>query len=866
MAEAVISVVVERLANLLIGEIFFLKGVRAEFERLQKELVSIQGFLKTVDSIHNQDPSFRIWVADVRDVAYDVEDIIDNFLLAEEGINNFFKRCARKLRNIFKLHRSGVDLKEIFAKLDDISERRKRYDTTNVRERTIASNTSDLLLRRSYPHQRDDDIIGLEVEKNRLMAELSKEEDRLCVVSIYGMGGSGKTTLAKEVYNHQNIKDHFDSYAWTSISRQMNARAVLQEILRKVGNTPSLETGSMQEVELVEKIHAILEGKRYLVVLDDIWNTKDWDVLEPAFPKRKGSKIMFTTRIKEVAEHADRWSYHCEPQSLTDDEAWELLCKKAFPPNVADSRCFFSSDKEKCGRAMVKKCGGLPLAIVVLGGLLASKRSLDEWETVSKQIETIGMRNGKDDDVVLSILSLSYIELPYHLKPLFIYLGLFPEDSNIAVKKVVHMWIAENLIIGQDGETIEEVGRHYLDELIHRCMVQIGQKSLGGERVKTCRLHDKMRDLSIDIGKKENFFEVISHQSIKPSSSSAPCSKLRRCSIYIEEKGKEYLFPKHLTPCLRTVFFNVNGYFPNINIVYKDFKLLKVLEIQEGGDYSLEFYEALMKLRNLRYLRVAGLFILSSNVMHQLRHVYGREIVLSKINKMTELQSLRYVYGGSWMTDLLKLTNLEKLGIRNLNANTSRLLTIAIGGGLDKLRSLTVLRGDELSSNLLEAISMKHHLQKLSLQGEVKKFPSQFPSNLIKLVLDLDISYNLLEDPMPTLEKLLHLLSLELWYSYYGKQMVCSAKGFPKLKHLKICYFHPLEEWTVEKGAMTCLTTCAICYCEKLKMVPQGFRFLTRLQELKIIHMPESFEERVKEGGEDWETVKHIPSITTVKN
>ncbi|PIA34014.1 hypothetical protein AQUCO_03900126v1 [Aquilegia coerulea] len=806
MAEAVISVVVERLANLLIGEVFLLKGVRAEFERLQKELVSIQGFLKTVDSIHNQDPSFRIWVAD----------------------------------------------------------RRKRYDTTNVRERTISSNTSELLLRRSYPHQRDDDIIGLEVQKNRLMAELSKEDDRLCVVSIYGMGGSGKTTLAKEVYNHQNIKSHFDSYAWTSISQQMNARAVLQEILRKVGNTPSSETGSMQEVELVEKIHAILERKRYLVVLDDIWNTKDWDVLEPAFPKRKGSKIMFTTRNKEVAEHADRWSYHCEPRSLTNDEAWELLCKKAL--NVADSRCFFSSDKEKCGRAMVKKCGGLPLAIVVLGGLLASKRSLDEWETVSKQIETIGMRNGKDDDVVLSILSLSYIELPYHLKPLFLYLGLFPEDFNIPVKNVVHMWIAESLIIGQDGETIEEVGRHYLDELIHRCMVQIGQKSLGGERVKTCRLHDKMRDLSIDIGKKENFFEVISHQSSKPSSSSAPCSKLRRCSIYIEEEGKEYVFPKHLTPCLRTVFLNVNRSFPNI--VYKDFKLLKVLEIQVDGyiEGGKEFYEVLMKLRNLRYLRVNGVIILSSNVMHQLRHVYGVQIRLSKIDKMTGLQTLRHVNAGPWMTDLLKLTNLEKLGIRFLDEEESRLLTIAISCGLDKLLSLTVLGGnDELSSDLLEAISMKHHLQKLWLCGKVNKFPSQFPSNLIKLSIYLKFSENLLEDPMPTLEKLQHLLSLELWNLYYGKQMVCSAKGFPKLQHLKIWCFFQLEEWTIERGAMACLTTCETYKCEKLKMVPQGFRFLTRLQELKIINMPTSFEKRVKEGGEDWETVKHIPSITTVK-
>ncbi|KAF5199746.1 Disease resistance protein rpp8 [Thalictrum thalictroides] len=653
MAEAVVSFVAERLAGLLIEEVTFLKGVQAEFQRLRKELVSIQGFLETVDSIHNQDPGFRIWVADVRDIAYDVDDIIDSFFLQEEGINNFFKRCAHKLGNIFKLHKSGKDLKEIFSKLDDISQRRKKYDTTNVHERTTSSNTNEILLRRSYPHQRDDDIIGLEVQKTSLVAELLKEDERLRVVSIYGMGGLGKTTLAKEVYNHRNVKSHFDCYAWTSISQQMNTRAVLQEILRKVSNTSSLEPGSMQEPELVEKIYAILEGKRYLVVLDDIWSTKDWDVLKHAFPNSKGSKIMFTTRNKEVAEHADLWSCHYEPRSLANEEAWELLCKKAFPPNVMDLSCFLSSDMEKCGRDMVKKCGGLPLAIVVLGGLLASKRSLNEWETVQEKFGIVGMGSGKDD-VVLSILSLSYIELPYQLKPLFLYLGLFQEDSNIPVKKLVRMWMAESLIKNQEGETLEEVGRRYLDELIHRSMVQMVEKSLGGGRAKTCRLHDKMRDLCIDIGKKENFFELVSHQnSDSASSSSSPCSKLRRCTIYIEEKNNQFVFPKQLTPCLRTAFFISNDPFHNCsNIIYKDFKLLKVLKFQRGLELGEKVCGILKKLSNLRYLEISGEANLVCSQLHQLRHLYTYEnepIKLSKINKMTKLQTLWIARAGSWM-------------------------------------------------------------------------------------------------------------------------------------------------------------------------------------------------------------------------
>ncbi|PIA50697.1 hypothetical protein AQUCO_01200130v1 [Aquilegia coerulea] len=844
MAESVVSLVVERLGGLIIQEVSFLKKVHEQFERLQKELISIQGFLKTVDSYHNQDPCISTWVADVRDIAYDVDEVIDAFLKVaseEDGKgSNILKQIGCKPKNIFKLHNLGKEIEKVFFKLEDISQRRQRYGITNMAKGTISSTTNEMLLRRSYPHAEDDATIGLEDQTCSLVAELLKEEDRLCVVSIYGMGGLGKTTLAKKVYNHCDVKTHFDCYAWTSISQHPSIGEVLQEILRKVSALMRTDTREMNEVELVEQLFAILEEKRYLVVLDDIWSKEAWNILQPAFPNNRGSKVMLTTRNVEVAMHADRWSQHLQPRYLTDEEAWDLVCRKAFPHFVHDTTQSLSSDLEDCGRNMVKRCGGLPLEIIVLGGILASKKSLNEWETVSQH---------------LGIFNTSQ--------------RLFPEDFHIPVKKLVYMWMAESMIRQEnERETIEKVGSRYLDELIHRCMVQIGEKSLRG-RVKICRLHDKMRDLSIAIGREEDFFEVISRKNNSSSSTNDSSSsssgvvrnsnKLRRCAIYIE-KDIQYVFPKYLTPCLRSaIFVHDEPFYYCASIVCKDFKLLKVLEFEDmrfvNSTLEKEFCRVLGKLSNLRYLSlrntklqkipksIGNLVFLQTldlrlfyslaipNVvwkMRQLRHLYGWFINGFSIDTLTELRTLSVIAAACWAMDQS-----------------------------DQLRSLYLTTRKGFSD--LKRLSGKRHLLKLKLIGRLTKFPFQWPSNLIKLsICDAYLS----EDPMPILEKLQHLLRLELAaYSYSGKEMVCSGKGFSQLQHLEVSNLYQLEEWTVEEGAMPCLVTCMIQKCWNLKLVPPGFKFFTILQELKIFNMCEFYNVRVKEGGLDWHIVQHIPSI-----
>ncbi|WRX12697.1 NB-ARC - like 10 [Theobroma cacao] len=241
----------------------------------------------------------------------------------------------------------------------------------------------------------------------------------------------------------------------------------------------------LKEHELVEKLYDVLKEKRYLVVLDDIWRCEDWVSLKPAFPKgNKGSKLFFTTRNKEVALLADPCSSPIELPLLTDDESWTLFERKAFPENKMDSHAC-SKEFERLGKEILKKCGGLPLAIVVLGGLLATKKSCTEWKMVLKNINAHlnkFQQQGCHYGGVNGILALSFNELPFHLKPCFLYFGHYPEDSEISKKELIRLWIAEAFIsLSLEGEMLmEDVAEQYLEELTNRCLVQVGRRDHTG--------------------------------------------------------------------------------------------------------------------------------------------------------------------------------------------------------------------------------------------------------------------------------------------------------------------------------------------------------------------------------------------------
>ncbi|KAF8394044.1 hypothetical protein HHK36_020246 [Tetracentron sinense] len=923
MAESVISFLVNRLGDLLIQEIIFLHGVHEQLEELQTDMRGMQSFLKAADaSAYQGNEQVRNLVNEIKGIAYDSEDVVDTFIfqVASRGRYGVLKRYASIFNEWIDLYKTGRKIQAIQKRIHAITNRWKTFNIKNIDEGegTSSANQKQQQLRRTYPHAEEEDAISLEKDMEALVAQLITAEERRRVISIVGMGGLGKTTLATKLYNHNPVKLHFDCRAWVFISQQCQKKDVLQAILKRVSAPTTEEMERMNEDDLVEKLYHVLQEKRYLVVLDDIWSMDTWNLLKIAFPKGKvGSKIMITTRNIQVALHADPFSLPHEPRRLTDEESWVLLCKKAFPKDVVARGDFPDAEMERLGREMVKKCGGLPLAVVVLGGLLATKKSPYEWEMLYINFNIL-LSEGQLQQRVMGILALSYHDLPYYLKPCFLYLGLFPEDFEISTSQLIRLWVAEGFVIlqeeGEGERTMEDLAEKCLEELIFRCMVQVGRRD-SNERVKTFRIHDLMRDLCIKEAKVDSFLEILhkgGHMEVADSFSIS-VAKARRCAIHF---GDNMNVPwEQKSSHLRSIlFFQTAAKKINIGLgimqmisICKKFKLLRVLDLRGGlqltsldreigslihlrflgfrDSFELELPPSLGNLRGLQtldfklhdshlHLGISPRYKVPNVIckMKQLRHLYLNPYLDSghlRLDTLSNLQTLSNIWAGGWIEkDLSKLTNIRKLEIW---FTQRRQVEIVLESLILRLKSLSFIFSDELSSDKtfpdLKPIFRCNLLSKLHLRGRIENLVPEnnpFPLNLTKLHLN---DSQLEQDQMAILENLPRLKILLLGSnSFIGKEMVCSTRGFPQLKLLTLSFLRELEEWRVEEGAMPSLRHLEIHYCEKLRMVPEGLKFVTTLLELKIKRMPENFKDRLQvldgRGGRDLYTVQHIPSIT----
>ncbi|XP_058068503.1 disease resistance protein RPH8A-like [Magnolia sinica] len=636
-------------------------------------------FLKDTDTKQSRDARVKNWVADIRDVAYNAEDVIDTFILEIEryrrsGFVGFFKWCPsidllaqRKIRN---------EIEQIKNKIGEISASRLTYGIKDVGEVVL--------------------WVKVYEEIKTLVARLIDGDSRHCVVSVVGMGGLGKTTLAIKVYNKEAVKKRFDFCAWVFVSQQ--------------------------HVE-----------RRFLVVLDDIWNTEAWDSLLAAFPDmNKGSRVLLTTHNRDVASYADPQSSPQKLQLLGDEVGWKLFCNKTF----LEQGIHYPQNLEKLGEEIVKKCCRLALAIVVNGGLLSRKaKDPNEW---GKALQRISTQSVDDKSRITNILS--YEDLPYHLKPYFLYFGIFPEDHEISAKKLIRLWVTEGFIEPTGEETVEEAADDCLEELIHRSLIQVVKRNFIG-RVKSCRIHDLLLELSISKAKEDKFLNV--HRG-----DTNPLSPSKACRLAIHHAISRYTSLNHANQYLRFVSsFTLDSEWlgkKQEEFLYSGFSLLRVLHLDVSNPSYVKLPNEICRLIHLRYL-----------------------------------------------------------GFR------------------------------------------------MCLRGKLEKPPEwyEFSPNLSKLTLELS---KLMVDPMATLEKLPNLRILRLLLdSYMGKEMVCSAQGFPQLESLHVIQLPELEEWIIEEGAMPRLLHLLIWNCYHLKMLP-GLQHVTILKKLVVGSMPNEFKDRMREnGGED---------------
>ncbi|XXG71052.1 hypothetical protein AAC387_Pa07g0391 [Persea americana] len=366
MASAVVAYVTKRLGDLLIQEALFLYGVDDDVEWIRTELTRMQCFLKDADSREKKDERVKNWVAEIIDASYRAEDVIETFicnqslLTKRRGFSEWVKRCVCIIGELISRRNVGKEIERIKLKIEEISKSRQTFGIRDINEgRQEASSSTRLQERRRFSTELEEtQVIGLQEEMNAVRVQLMNGEQRRCVISIVGMGGSGKTTLAKKVYD--DVKDNFDCHAFVYLSEQYEIKEVLVNIIECVKSPSPEEIEKIKKMnvrELGRMLRDHLRAKKYLVVIDDIWSIEAWDALKLIFQYGTSkSRVLLTTRNKEVALHADPSSHPHEMRLLNRHEGWELFMKKIFSGENPSTAC--PSNLKVTGRKILAKCGG----------------------------------------------------------------------------------------------------------------------------------------------------------------------------------------------------------------------------------------------------------------------------------------------------------------------------------------------------------------------------------------------------------------------------------------------------------------------------------------------------------------------------
>ncbi|XP_022745904.1 disease resistance protein RGA2-like [Durio zibethinus] len=666
MAEAVIEVALCKAISIIEEPINLAWDFQDELNKLRASLTLARSFLQDAERRQVDEP-VKVWLEQLGDIAYQADDALDELayedLRRKTKVSNFFSPIKNPM--IFTL-KMAKKVKNISLSMDKIIDRASKFGlqqrVQNAApvfsgvERTDSFGDSSLV------------VVGREADISRIVDLLidSTTQQTFSLVSMVGMAGLGKTTLAQSICKIEKVKNYFNKIMWVCVAENFDVLRILVEMLESLtGKTCALKNKDA----LLREIQKELEGKTYLLVLDDVWDEdlKNWEDLRGRLLGINGNKqssILVTTRNENVAavrETPQGYRYPLKP--LIDDECWAIIKKRAFKNSSV------SPELEDIGRVIGKKCAGVPLVANVIGGTVSNRWTIDEWEKV-RDSPLWGCL--ESNEAIVRVLKLSFDRLPFpSLKQCFAYCSIFPKDFRIQKEQLIQLWMAEGFLQQfKRGSQLafEDIGDKYFNYLLSNSLLQDVEMDIYG-CITTCKMHDLVHDLAQSISNAEI---LSSETNSTHHSSHGPYENVLDIGVKL----------------WHSLFFKTTAF----HVVW-NFKGLRVLNFCDAKITSLP--DSIGRLKHLRYFDISRTKIsrLPKSIT-QLYHLQTLRLLscdsLKKFPKgMKNLVSLKHFYINSrrhFPDEIGCLTGLQTLPI----------FDVATKGecGIGKLGCFTELKGE----------------------------------------------------------------------------------------------------------------------------------------------------------------------------
>ncbi|KAL6008682.1 hypothetical protein ACLOJK_021908 [Asimina triloba] len=580
MAGALVGMVASKLGDILKERLCSAGHVSQELENLSSEFQAIQAVLHDAECRQITEESVRQWLAKLKAVAYDMDDVLDEWITPAHGddvgssgnavvtvmdtVSSSLGAVARQGWELWKnegaeggsLPKKGRTFCCNVVSWDDVAQRVKGI---KLRLDQIAKEKNYYGFREHYcPPQGgrstvddfetsslvdESKIIGREVDKGnvigRLVSDTSQEDGGVDVFSIIGVGGMGKTTLSRSISQDERVKQHFEKVLWVCVSDDFDVKRIMKAIIQDDRHHDTPLPSELNPLQ--KKLLETLQGKLFLLILDDIWNEDEekWEkLLLPLQRGAQGSKILITRRSKKIATMMNA-TYVCELKGLSDEDSWSLFSSKAFGKRKVENQI----QLEEIGKEIAKKCSGVPLSLKVMGSAMQSKKTIEDWQNI--------------------------------------------KESKI--------WA-----LPEGRREIEDIAEEYFDDLVARSMFQDLRKRDFGSI--TYKMHDLLHDLAEFITEDESrIFEI--------GKSDASCSmKVRHAAMIVGSHGTSGFPPlfSSVAEKLRTLLIYQSVKIGKVSAsLFHRAKFLRVLHLGVGSLCIEQLPESIGELKHLRYLDVS---------------------------------------------------------------------------------------------------------------------------------------------------------------------------------------------------------------------------------------------------------------------